>query len=149
MTQPVPPSEAAIESGMTGDVGLGLNPIEVLTLELPFPAGKKVNIWAVFARVVLLNGDGDAQSARALLYVQGSLTAPGVPGTLVDEVDVRIPGSHGDLLGACVSLQSVIRRTDPVGGTPLHSMMRLFCSGFDCTATQGSLIGLDLGYTLS
>jgi hypothetical protein len=144
-TQPVPTPEAAMVSAEPGPVGLGLNPAEIVALELPFPAGEKTNQWAVFVRVVLQNNDADAQDARAVLYVAGSGPAAGVPGTLVDEVNIRIPGVQGNPLPACVSLQGVINRTDAIGSTPPHNVIKLLCSGLNCSASRASMIGLDLG----
>jgi hypothetical protein len=131
-------------SAQPGPIGLKLEPVEVDALELPFPVGEKTNQWAVFVRVVLQNNDADAQDARAQLYITGSGPAP-VPGTLVDEVTVRIPGIQGNPLAVCVSLQGVIKRTDAIGGTPPHNIVKILCAGFNCSASRASMIGLDLG----
>jgi hypothetical protein len=127
-----------------GPTGLGLYPEEIGALELPFPAGEQVNQWAVFARVVLQNNGAEAQEARAQLYVAGSGPGP-VPGTLLDELEIRIPGAQENPVAVCVSLQGVIKRTDAIGGTLPHNVVKLLCCGVNCDASRASMIGLDLG----
>jgi hypothetical protein len=144
MTQPAPTPETAMISVSLDPIGLGLYPAEIDALELPFPAGEKMNQWAVFARVVLQNNGVEAQEARAQLYAAGSGPGP-VPGTLLDELDIRIPGAQGDPVGVCVSLQGVIKRTDAIGGILPHNVVKLLCCGVNCDASRASMIGLDLG----
>jgi hypothetical protein len=144
MTQPAPTPEAAMISVSLGPIGLGLYPEEIDALELPFPAGETINQWAVFARVLLQNNGADAQDATAQLYVAGSGPGP-VPGTLLDELGIRLPGTQGNPVAVCVSLQGVIKRTDAIGGTLPHNVVKLLCRGINCDASRASMIGLDLG----
>jgi hypothetical protein len=144
MTQSAPTTETAMVSISLGPIGLGVNPEEIDALELPFPAGEDINQWAVFARVVLQNNDAEAQEARAQLYVAGSGAGP-VPGTLLDELDIRIPGTLGNPVAVCVSLQGVMKRTDALGGIVPHNVVKLLCRGVNCEASRASMIGLDLG----
>ena len=144
MTQPAPTPETAMISVSPGPIGLGLYPEEIDALELPFPAGEQVNQWAVLARVVLQNNDAEAHEARAQLYVAGSGPGP-VPGTLLDELDIRIPGAPGYPVAVCVSLQGVIKRTDAIGGILPHNVAKLLCCGHHCNASRSSMIGLNLG----
>jgi hypothetical protein len=144
MTRPAPSTETAMISISVGPIGLGLYPEEIDALELPFPAGEQVNQWAVFARVVLQNNGTEAQEARAQLYVAGSGPGP-VPGTLLDELEIRIPGAQENPVAVCVSLQGVIKRTDAIGGTLPYNVVKLLCRGVNCDASRASMIGLDLG----
>ena len=137
MSQPVPPStETAITTTYTGPekpLGTGIPGTEVAELTLSRQKGRRQNSWVVFARVVILNRNNDAQDFTATLF---STSDP--VGTYVDRVDVRLPGPQGNPLGCCISLQAAIT-------TGLADVtIQLLCTGFHAAAQQISMIALDV-----
>jgi hypothetical protein len=135
MSQPVPPNtETAITTTYTGPeklLGTGIPGTEVAELTLSRPKRRRQNSWVVFARVVILNRDHDAQDFVAMLFNTSDATS-------VDRVDVRLPAPQGNPLGCCISLQAAIT-------TGLADVtIQLLCTGFHAAAQQISMIALDV-----
>jgi len=127
-------TETALHNEFVGTKLTNIGGVQIMTLNLnqiPSLNVAKTPAWLVLARVVITNFDSDAQNFQVELRLAG-----GGSGTF-DTVTARIPG--GGPFALAISLQHAFVFKDRS-----DFIVELWCSGFNGTASEASIIGLNL-----